>query len=101
MLATALLKASASILAPTAAIVWWSLRRSAGSSPVLSDAAGGVEGPVPAGGEGASPEVAVEASRHSRWMNRQAPLIPSSLHSRSRSGGESESMNQRTASAPY
>ena len=35
-----------------------------------------------------------------RWTKRDAPSIPASDHSRSRSGGLSESMNQRTASAP-
>ena len=40
------------------------------------------------------------ASRQTRWTNRAAPSIPPSDHSRSRSGGLSDSMNQRTASAP-
>src|SRR3546814_17342555 len=39
--------------------------------------------------------------RHRRWTKRHAPSIPASLHGRSRSGGLSESMNQRAASAPY
>ena len=41
------------------------------------------------------------ASRQTRWTKRAAPSIPPSDHSRSRSGGLSDSMNQRTASAPY
>ncbi len=36
-----------------------------------------------------------------RWTKRHAPSIPASDHSRSRSGGLSDSMNQRAASAPY
>ena len=40
-------------------------------------------------------------SRHSRLVKRQAPCTPRSVHSTSRSGGESDSMNQRATSAPY
>ena len=39
--------------------------------------------------------------RQTRCTKREAPSIPASDHSRSRSGGLSDSMNQRTASAPY
>ena len=39
-------------------------------------------------------------SRQSRWVNRHAPCTPRSVHSTSRSGGESDSMNQRATSAP-
>ena len=39
--------------------------------------------------------------RHSRWAKRQAPSTPASVHSRSRSGGLSDSMYQRAVSAPY
>jgi hypothetical protein len=35
-----------------------------------------------------------------RWRNREAPSMPASVHCTSRSGGESESMNQRAVSAP-
>ena len=40
-------------------------------------------------------------SRHSRCTKRQAPCTPSSVQITSRSGGESDSMNQRATSAPY
>jgi len=39
-------------------------------------------------------------SRHSRCTKRQAPCTPSSVQITSRSGGESDSMNQRAVSAP-
>jgi hypothetical protein len=39
--------------------------------------------------------------RHSRCTKRQAPCTPSSVQITSRSGGESDSMNQRAVSAPY
>ena len=48
-----------------------------------------------------SPPASGAASRHTRWTKRAAPSIPPIDHSRSRSGGLSDSMNQRTASAPY
>ncbi len=35
-----------------------------------------------------------------RWVKRQAPSTPASVHSESRSGGVSDSMNQRAASTP-
>ena len=68
-------------LSPTEATVRWRRRASAGSEPL-------------AAGSG------FLASFQTRWTNRAAPSIPAIDHSRSRSGGESESMNQRTASAP-
>jgi len=57
--------------------------------------------PPPAFGPSPSPCGGEFASRHTRWTNLAAPSIPASDHSRSRSGGLSDSMNQRTASAPY
>src|SRR5437764_567281 len=39
-------------------------------------------------------------SRHSRCTKRDAPCTRSSLQITSRSGGESDSMNQRATSAP-
>ncbi len=39
-------------------------------------------------------------SRQARWTNFAAPCTPSSVQITSRSGGESESMNQRAVSAP-
>ena len=44
--------------------------------------------------------VASRTSRHSRCTKRQAPCTPSSVQITSRSGGESDSMNQRATSAP-
>ncbi len=38
--------------------------------------------------------------RHTRWTKRAAPCTPSSVQITSRSGGESDSMNQRAVSAP-
>ncbi len=38
--------------------------------------------------------------RHTRWMKRPAPATPDSVQMTSRSGGESDSMNQRAQSAP-
>ena len=38
--------------------------------------------------------------RQRRWVKRQAPSTPVSVHSMSRSGGVSDSMNQRAVSAP-
>src|SRR4051812_31718431 len=39
--------------------------------------------------------------RHSRDMYRQVPCTPYSVHSKSRSGGLSESINILAVSAPY
>jgi transposase InsO family protein len=47
-----------------------------------------------------SVSIACEAMRNSRCWKRQAPVTPASVHSRSRSGGLSDSMNQRAVSAP-
>ena len=44
---------------------------------------------------------ASESIRQTRWRNRAAPSTPEVVHSTSRSGGLSESMNQRAVSAPY
>src|SRR5438309_846195 len=61
-------------------------------------------GPPKAEGRGASGAAAASAasctSRHSRCTKRQAPCAPSSVQITSRSGGESDSMNQRAVSAP-
>lgn len=38
--------------------------------------------------------------RQTFWTNRAAPCTPSSVQITSRSGGESDSMNQRAVSAP-
>ena len=44
---------------------------------------------------------ASRTSRHSFCTKRQEPCTPSSVQITSRSGGESDSMNQRATSAPY
>ena len=38
--------------------------------------------------------------RQTRWMKRLAPATPASVQMTSRSGGLSDSMNQRAQSAP-
>ena len=70
---------------------WAALRRPLASAP---NAAGRWAGAVPAMAA-ASP-----VSRHSRCTKREAPCTRSSLQITSRSGGESDSMNQRAVSAP-
>ena len=52
------------------------------------------------GRRGSAISAASPTSRHSRCTNRQAPCTPRSVQSTSRSGGESDSMNQRATSAP-
>ena len=47
-----------------------------------------------------SDSIACEAMRNRRCWKRHAPVTPASVHSRSRSGGLSDSMNQRAVSAP-
>ena len=49
---------------------------------------------------GAATSAISPTSRHSRCTKRQAPCTPSSVQITSRSGGESDSMNQRAVSAP-
>ena len=46
------------------------------------------------------PGAASEIKRHSRCTKRCAPSTPASVQITSRSGGESDSMNQRAVSAP-
>ena len=78
--------------AETPAMVLCAARR---SSIAASESSAGLA--VPTGGRTAS---AVVAMRNRRCWKRQAPVTPASVHSRSRSGGLSDSMNQRAVSAP-
>ena len=70
---------------------WAALRSASASGP--NDA-----------GRAAGADLAISAdsftSRHSRCTKREAPCTRSSLQITSRSGGESDSMNQRATSAP-
>jgi hypothetical protein len=84
-----LLNVKPSIPSVTPAIVACVARRSANASgPKLSGAA-------------ASQGAASSSIRQTRWRNRHAPSTPAAVHSTSRSGGLSDSMNQRAVSAPY
>ena len=55
---------------------------------------------LPAGGISGARLAASPTSRQMRWTNRQMPCTPSGVQMTSRSGGESDSMNQRAVSAP-
>jgi len=90
MCATATLKCSFSIASETLARVPCAALRSASAGA-----------PNAAGRDaGAATAAAPLTARHRRWVKRQAPCTPRSVHSTSRSGGESDSMNQRATSAP-
>ena len=52
-------------------------------------------------GAATSAGAASSSMRQTRCRNRQAPSTPAAVHSTSRSGGLSDSMNQRAVSAPY
>ena len=86
--ATATLNAKLSSASLTAAIVRWVTRRSARAA---SRHAGLAPARQPA---------SASASRNTRWVKRNAPATPASVHSMSRSGGLSDRMNQRAVSAP-
>ena len=74
------------------AIALWAARRSVVAAPEKVAGLG-----VPAAGRSAIASLAI---RNRRCWKRQAPVTPDSVHSRSRSGGLSDSMNQRAVSAP-
>ena len=63
---------------------------------------GGLVGAVRggAGRAAAGSDAASDTIRQMRWTKRWAPATPSSVQITSRSGGESDSMNQRAVSAP-
>ena len=92
MWATQTLKCSLSIASETlASAPCAALRTASAASPNCAGRAAGALGAISA----ASP-----TSRHSRCVKRQAPCTPRSVQFTSRSGGESDSMNQRATSAP-
>ena len=71
-------------------MVRWVARRSvSAASPKLSGIA-----------SGRVVSATAATSRNRRWVKRAAPATPASVHSMSRSGGLSESTNQRAVSAP-
>ena len=93
MCATQTLKCSFSTASPTfASALWLALRSANAAAENCAGRAAGAVRPI----SPASP-----TSRHSRCTKRAAPCTPRSVHSTSRSGGESDSMNQRATSAPY
>jgi hypothetical protein len=85
-----LLKASFSISSPTALTVLCAALEIAAASPSLAAF----------GATLASAGAASDTSRQMRCTKRCAPSTPASVQITSRSGGESDSMNQRAVSAP-
>ena len=70
---------------------WAALRKPSASAPNEAGRAAGADFAISADSF---------TSRHSRCTKREAPCTRSSLQITSRSGGESDSMNQRATSAP-
>ena len=75
---------------PTAFTVLWAIFEMAAASPAVAAWAA-----MPATCGAAS-----DTSRQTRCTKRWAPSTPASVQMTSRSGGESDSMNQRAVSAP-
>ena len=75
----------------TLAIVRWISRRTVSAGPFCPSAELERAGASAGGGESPSTPSTI---RQSRLMKRQAPSMPASVHSRSRSGGLSESMKR-------